>query len=135
MNKYSQETCTVSCLSFFSPVPSLYLAQDWSHLLLHDASVPPSALPRRENCQEINPTPISNTPTLPVFLASPHVLLPLSAVKCPFCIQQKLKRNIRPYRSRHKCPRAHCSSVSSGSSFSTGCIRQAPPPPPPRKHL
>lgn len=74
----------------------------------------------------------SSTP--PPFLSSfpsPHGLLPLPAVKCPFCIQQKLKHNIRPYRSRHKRPRAYSSSLSSGSSFSTACIRQTPPPPAP----
>lgn len=71
----------------------------------------------------------SSTPP-PSFLP-PHGSLPLLAVKCPFCIQQKLKHNIRPYRSRHKYPRAHSSSLSSGSSFNTTCVRQNPPTPPP----
>lgn len=72
MNKYIQETYTVS----FPPVPSLYLVQDWSHLLLYDASVPPSAPPRRENCQEINPTPIFNTPHPSRLLRFPSRLAP-----------------------------------------------------------
>lgn len=37
---------------------------------------PPSGLPRCEKCQEINPTPIFDTPTLPFLFPSPSQFAP-----------------------------------------------------------
>lgn len=98
-----------------APLPPLflYLMREQTHLLHHDASLPPSVLPLCQNWQEINPALIYNTPpSSSLFFSFLHILLPLPAVNCPFWTEQKHQHNIMPYQSRHIVHRYQPAPVS-----------------------
>lgn len=101
---------------YFRCTPPLPRRRKRTHPLHHDASLTLSVL---SPCAGIGRKSIplsSTTPSLPFFSSIP-VLLPLPAAKCAFWTGHKRQHNISPYRSRHKEPRAHCLSVSAGSSY------------------
>lgn len=100
--------------------PILYLMQEQTHLLYHDASLPPSALSRCWNWQEINPALIYKPRLLLSFL---HCPLP------PSCKVSSLDRVEASAQHHGLSEQAHCSSVSASSSLGTLSASAKPPHP------
>lgn len=73
--------------------PFLYLMQEQTHLLYHDASLPLSARIGRKSIRLSSTSPASSSPSF----TSPS----LPAVKCPLWTESKHQHNIMAYRSKH----------------------------------